>query len=419
MPTTTTDEQEVLQCADCLEEISSDDYVDNNGDPICEDCNDNYTSCSSCDEVLHNDDSYISFRDETWCQDCYTSRFSTCDDCNEVVRNDDICQVHGRSGSARYVCDDCRSDYYWCEDCDEYVHEDNYCENDLCNSCHDDRYGSDDDDDGSSSSSSQDIIRSYTYKPTPIFHKVSDNDNVYLGIELEVERGDSSIRHNEMAELINNDFLYFKNDGSLSNGFEIVTHPMTISYIKRNKNVWADILNQLRSNKYRSYDTKTCGMHIHISKNAFTTWHLYRFMKFFVDNADFVTKISQRKIENLDRWAALTDTPGSSDKEYTQDKLMYKAKKKYGNGKRYLAVNLQNDKSVEVRIFRGTLNDSSFFKNIEFVQSVYDYTKSVPDADMSLKSFLTFIKDVNEYPYLRKFIADKNINPFLNQNKSN
>jgi L-rhamnose mutarotase len=281
----------------------------------------------------------------------------------------------------------------------------------LCNDCYNDRYG-DDDDDGSSSS--KEIIRSYNYKPTPKFYKVSENDNVYLGIELEVERGDSNVTHKAMAEMVSNDFLYFKSDGSLNNGFEIVTHPMTISYIKKHKNVWADILNLLRSNKYRSYDTRTCGMHIHISKNAFTTWHLYRFMKFFVDNSDFVTKISQRKIENLDRWAALTDDPSESTKEYTQETLMYKAKKKRGNSKRYLAVNLQNDNSVEVRIFRGTLNDSSFFKNIEFVQALYDYTKSIPDPDMSLKSFLTFIKDNNEYPYLRKFIADKNINPFTN-----
>jgi L-rhamnose mutarotase len=286
----------------------------------------------------------------------------------------------------------------------------------MCNSCYSDRYG-DDDDDGSNSS--RDVIRSYNYKPTPKFFKVSDNDNVYLGIELEVERGDSSVRHDDMAKMIDNDFLYFKSDGSLSDGFEIVTHPMTISYIKKHKNVWADILNLLRSNKYRSYHTRTCGMHIHISKNAFTTWHLYRFMKFFVDNSDFVTKISQRKIENLDRWAALTDNPSESYKEFTQDRLMYKAKKKSGNDKRYLAVNLQNDNSVEIRIFRGTLNDSSFFKNIEFVQALFDYTKSITETDMSLKSFLSFIKDNNEYPYLRKFIADKNINPFLNQNKSN
>jgi L-rhamnose mutarotase len=405
MPTTTTEEQDVLQCADCSTELTSEDYVDSNGDPICEDCDEHYYTCSGCSDVNHSDDTYF-VHDDPWCSSCYHDRFSTCEDCDQTVDNDDMNTVQNRCGAEIQVCDSCRRNYYWCANCDEYVHDDNYAGNDLCNGCSDDV---DDDDE-----EEEQVIKGYGYKPRPTFFKVSENDNVYLGIELEVERGaNSETNHTKMALLIEKDFLYFKTDGSLDNGFEIVTHPMTISYIKKHKNVWADILNLLRSNKYRSYDTRTCGMHIHISKNAFTTWHLYRFMKFFVDNSDFVTKISQRKIENLDRWAALTDNPSESYKEFTQDRLMYKAKKKSGNDKRYLAVNLQNDKSVEVRIFRGTLNDSSFFKNIEFVQAVHDYTKSIPDADMSLKSFLSFIKDNNEYPYLRKFIADKNINPFL------
>jgi L-rhamnose mutarotase len=405
MPTTTTEEQDVLQCADCSTELTSEDYVDSNGDPICEDCDEHYYTCSGCSDVNHSDDTYF-VHDDPWCSSCYHDRFSTCEDCDQTVDNDDMNTVQNRCGAEIQVCDSCRRNYYWCANCDEYVHDDNYAGNDLCNGCSDDV---DDDDE-----EEEQVIKGYGYKPRPTFFKVSENDNVYLGIELEVERGaNSETNHTKMALLIEKDFLYFKTDGSLDNGFEIVTHPMTISYIKKHKNVWADILNLLRSNKYRSYDTRTCGMHIHISKNAFTTWHLYRFMKFFVDNSDFVTKISQRKIENLDRWAALTDNPSESYKEFTQDRLMYKAKKKSGNDKRYLAVNLQNDKSVEVRIFRGTLNDSSFFKNIEFVQAVHDYTKSISEADMSLKSFLSFIKDNNEYPYLRKFIADKNINPFL------
>ena len=407
MPTTTTEEQEVQSCFDCSAEITSEDYIDDHGNPICETCNHEYTSCYGCSEIMHNENANYA-EDDPYCDDCYCDRFMSCDDCGNTMRRDDSQTVHGRSGGERDVCESCRrGTYSWCVNCDEFVHDDNYAGNDLCYSCSDDVDEDDDDDE------EEQVIKGYSYKPRPIFFKISDTDNVFLGIELEVERGDSSTRHDDMAHMIDRDFLYFKTDGSLDNGFEIVTHPMTISYVRKHKNVWAEILNILRSNKYRSYDTKTCGMHIHISKNAFTTWHLYRFMKFFVDNADFVSKISQRKIANLDRWAALTDKPNTSQEEYSKDMLMYKAKKKKGNNNRYLAVNLQNSNSVEVRIFRGTLNDSSFFKNIEFVQALFDYTKSISEADMSLKTFLSFIKDNNEYPYLRKFIADKNINPFL------
>lgn len=408
MPTTT-EEQQVLQCADCSTEISSNDYFNADNKAICELCYEDYFMCEGCDETYHNDDLNVG-NDCCYCNDCYNDRYYSCDDCDTAVRSDTTNTVRNSRGWEITVCESCLSDYYYCDACGENVHEDNYAGDGLCCDCS----SSDDDDDGSSS-----IINRYDYKPRPTFFKVSENDDVYLGIELEVERGSSDVRHERMAEMIEQDFLYFKNDGSLHDGFEIVTHPMTISYIKQNKNVWADVLNKLRSNKYRSYDTSTCGMHIHISKNAFTTWHLYRFMKFFVDNSDFVTKISQRKIENLDRWAALTDDPSESHKEFTDDVLMYKAKKKRGNDKRYLAVNLRNEKSVEIRIFRGTLNDSSFFKNIEFVQALYDYTKSISESDMSLQSFFNFLRDNNEYPYLRKFIADKNLNPFILNPKSN
>lgn len=398
MPTTT-QEQEVLKCYDCSTEIDNEDFYNADNKPICESCYEYYFMCDGCNDTYHNDD-VNSGGDCCYCNDCYHDRYTECNDCGDYELNDDTSCVRNRNDREVVVCDSCRSDYFWCERCDEYVHEDNYQADDLCHRCYNETHTK--------------VIKSYDYKPTPSFFKVSPFDDVFLGIELEVERSSGAIDREDMAEMIDHDFLYFKRDGSIDDGFEIVTHPMTISYIKQNKNVWADILNNLRTNKYRSYDTSTCGMHIHISKNAFTTWHLFRFMKFFVDNSDFVTKISQRKVENLDRWAALTDNPSESGKEYTDDVLMYKAKKKRGNSKRYLAVNLQNDKSVEIRIFRGTLNDSSFFKNIEFVQATFDYTKSISETDMSLQSFFNFLRDNNEYPYLRKFIADKNLNPFNN-----
>ena len=397
----TTQELETFECADCNATIQSDidRYENCEAERICESCNHDYYACDSCSDQIHREDTQF-HNDCCYCYSCFEEYYSSCDECGSSFHNDDLNRASNTSNDTILVCDSCRDDdYCYCDGCDRNVHSSMYdCDDDRCERCI-----------GGSSG-----IKSYGYKPRPKFFKVSDNDNTYLGLELEVECKPTSTKtHKDMVRAIDCEELYFKRDGSLDDGFEIVSHPMTISYIKQNKSKWSNMLHELRSSGYRSYDTSTCGMHIHISKNAFTTWHLYRFMKFFVDNSDFVTKISQRKVDNLDKWAALTDNPREGGKEYTQESLMYKAKKKRGNIKRYLAVNLQNDNSVEIRIFRGTLNDSSFFKNIEFVQALFDYTKSIAETDMSLKSFLSFIKDNNEYPYLRKFIADKNINPFL------
>jgi hypothetical protein len=203
-----------------------------------------------------------------------------------------------------------------------------------------------------------------------------------------------------MAKEIKHDAYYFKNDGSLSNGFEIVTHPMTISYIHQHKeDVFKKMLNALINNRYRSYDSDTCGMHVHLSKKSFGTWQLYRFIKFFVDNKEFVTAISQRKIDNLNRWATI--------EEESTDAIIYKAKKKSGNHRRYVAINLQNDKTIELRIFRGTLNYQSFMKNIEFCYALFNFTRDC--KDITLVAFKEYISNSSEYNMLNKFIKTKNL----------
>ncbi len=246
------------------------------------------------------------------------------------------------------------------------------------------------------------LIHSYSYRPNPEFFKLSFENNriPFFGIELEVERKSSSdISHDEMVELIDDGMYYFKSDGSLNDGFEIVTHPLSFNYIHSSQDIFKNMLQQLQKNGYNSYDANTCGMHIHISKNAFSTWHFYRFLKFFVENKEFVVAISQRKLDKLQKWANI--------EENTNDELIYKAKKKYGNSSRYVAVNLSNSHTIEIRIFRGTLNFNSFMKNIEFVHALYSYTMESNDCTLDgLKKYLT---TTCEYPNLKKFLKLKNL----------
>ena len=159
------------------------------------------------------------------------------------------------------------------------------------------------------------FINSYSFRPSMKFCSLSnENKNApFFGIELEVERKNSNgLKHKYMAGMIQHDHWYFKTDGSLTDGFEIVSHPMTFNYIKQSEKTFADSLKLLVENGYNSYDANTCGMHIHISKANFTTWHLYRFLKFFVENKEFIVSISQRKMEKLKKWANIEDDNDSS-----------------------------------------------------------------------------------------------------------
>jgi len=316
-------------------------------------------NCSGCNGIYR----YNSM----WINDAYMERYDLVHDCNGDIRNID------------HV-------YYWESDCEWHDEPEEGSDEDE-----------DDDDDMDSAT-----INSYSYRPSMKFCSLSnENSNApFFGIELEVERKNSKgLKHKYMAGMIQHEHWYFKTDGSLTDGFEIVTHPMTFNYIQQNEKTFNDSLRLLVENGYNSYDANTCGMHIHISKNNFTTWHLYRFLKFFVENKDFIVSISQRKMEKLRKWANIEDDSDSS--------LIYKSKKKDGNNERYVAINLQNKATLEIRIFRGTLNINSFMKNIEFAHALFMYTKE--NKDISLGGFKMYIDSSCDYSNLKKFINLKNL----------
>ena len=333
----------------------------------------------------------------TRCGNCFYTHRNNCIETNSIFRHNGewIDDSYMEDNNLVFDCDGdiAHTDdlYYW--ECDgEYHHSPEY----------DDDDNEDDEDDEDDCDMDAACINSYSYRPSMNFHKLSnENENApFFGIELEVERKNSNgLKHRYMAGLIRHEHWYFKTDGSLTDGFEIVTHPMTFNYIKQAEKTFSDSLKLLVENGYNSYDANTCGMHIHISKNNFTTWHLYRFLKFFVENKEFIVAISQRKMEKLKKWANIEDDNDSS--------LIYKAKKKDGNSERYVAINLKNTQTIEIRIFRGTLNLNSFMKNIEFAHSLFMYTKE--NKDISLDGFKMYIESSCDYSNLKKFINLKNL----------
>ena len=69
-------------------------------------------------------------------------------------------------------------------------------------------------------------VHDYYYKPEPIFYGTGSR---YLGVELEIDEGGESHENaGQILRLANSgdELVYCKHDGSLNEGFEIVTHPM-------------------------------------------------------------------------------------------------------------------------------------------------------------------------------------------------
>ena len=308
----------------------------------------------------------IDVQRETLCSDCALevfndndgrSHFQECECCQTLEIFYDM-----RTWDNRRYCERCYEDnVYTCEHCDESRWQD------------DDHDCTDDDYDDNRSG----VIHNFDYKPYPQFF---GSGKYYLGFELEVESNNN--RHND-AEYAQNDLgahAYMKSDGSLNDGFEIVTHPHTLDEYQKNFN-WQGI-KKLSKRGCKSWQTSTCGIHVHVSRTAFgdsvepkyssnewNDWvlkrqaHELRFMKLIYDNQRQVERISGRASS-----FARFDDKGN---------LVNKVKHGHQRNDRYSAVNTENENTLEVRVFRGSLRPERVLSALEFVHASVEYTREL------------------------------------------
>lgn len=200
----------------------------------------------------------------------------------------------------------------------------------LCNACYDYFSGNDDSDE----SSFDKFIFEHDYKPEPIFHrnKYERKNNLYCGIELEIQ-GDNKI--GVVEENVSDPFFYYKNDGSLTeDGIEIVSHPATLKY---HKDHWKKMFDSFYSNGMDDLDN--CGLHFHFNRDFFTNNNIASLDYFINKNVDIVERIGGRKINN-------------AYFEIIDKRLSDWGKDVYRD--RYVALNLQNENTIEIRFFAST-----------------------------------------------------------------
>jgi len=254
-------------------------------------------------------------------------------------------------------------------------------------------------------------IYSYGYRPSPIFlHTTLDQrPRLYLGWELEVEIKDNIYDNvlNTAGSYTRNLNLYLKEDGSLNYGFEIVSMPMTLNYFNEHSDAYKAFFKVLVRMGCRSYQTDTCGMHIHLSRKPFkSSLHLYKFMRMVYDNPQLTLTVSQRVRSLLDRWASLD----KEDKQVLARKALKHphrtSRNDYESAGKYVAVNTDNRSTVELRIFRGTLNFNSFCKNLQYAHSLFTYTRDSAVSKTNSEEYLAWLKlNANNYPNLSDFFS--------------
>jgi len=218
--------------------------------------------------------------------------------------------------------------------------------------------------------------------------------DLYLGPEIEVECTNGSIRTGAdwVYKQAGDNAVYLKHDGSLSHGFEIVGHPGTLGYYMNHFN-W-DAITGLSDLGFKSWNRRSCGLHLHMSRSAFTgPKHLFKFFYLMYKNSPQMIKFAGRE-SNYASWdiRSFLNRQGWYDESVTVqgNSMMDMAKAKSQNDNRYCAINVRNRATIELRFFRPSLRPETVQAAIQMADAAFRYTAGVSTVDVMKNNALAF-----------------------------
>jgi hypothetical protein len=298
------------------------------------------------------------------CEQCSCEKCVVCtthDSCNcSMCENCDQCSEHG-------VCE-CS----YCEGCEENHTRPTCRECDRCSRC----------------CECDKVISDY-HSHKGIYRKCDHLTPFYTGFELEVE----CIKRDR--EGVAGEFsvpkTFLEGDGSLNNGFEIISQPLCQ---KCAKETLIAVSEKAKKLELRSYDTQTCGFHVHISRRALSRVQLEKLNHFISsDNEELLIAIARR---NPQQWAKIVKKSRWNIAEDSESE------------ERYRALNLSNDSTIEFRIFKGTTNTNSLVMYLEFVWASLAFCNQTSFSRLDTLSFLRFVrKERKQYLTLYNYLTLK------------
>lgn len=406
------------------------------------DFNSRYRICTDCGVAgLKEDMTYCESAGDWYCPDCRDENLFQCADCDRWYPCDEAIQVHDGWRGTKLVCEDCAIEYgAFCDNCGEFhewddlihcVDTDNYfcrhnwrCYRDLhqCADCEewfeydDNVYWNDRDEEYY-------CERCYEYHESGVssYHSHDYDDfrcldgekrgqDLFMGFELETCVGD---RRNEsdVVDYTESEFgSYFamEEDGSIGNGIEFITQPCTLSYHLDQLPAIADWTRYLVRHGYDSHNSGRCGFHVHLDKKYFgkkLDSATAKLLFIFERHWDNLLRFSRRNANQV-RWCKPHDNNDCMETAYNPETGMYeqrwcvpgkkltsimKAPKDYD--KRYRAVNLQPSSTIEIRLWRGSLNMETIEATLKFTARLAELCKKASAVELNSMTFDDLLGD--------------------------
>lgn len=227
-------------------------------------------------------------------------------------------------------------------------------------------------------------------------------NEITFGIELEVtqDRDESNPMYpDDLADIIEERYsgiFICERDGSIGEGVEIISMPMTIAWYRNNKERIRELMELCIENGYAGEKGNLCGLHVHFGRKGlgFSDEELAMYPP---EKREMIKSRRQREVEeniiNLletfqeqmkrisgrksYNWCDFVSSGESSVTDIRKECESYYSRSNRGShGQRYHAVNFTNDKTVEIRIMRSTLNFDTFDSRIMILYSLASLSKS-------------------------------------------
>lgn len=229
------------------------------------------------------------------------------------------------------------------------------------------------------------------------------NQKLY-GVELELAT-DKTVRQMIDAQGDPVRFLC-KADGSITGSkkgrYECVTIPMSMS---EHRTLWTRFFANIGSKTDFDVSTQTNnGMHVHIGRNLFTDKHLKNFAWFITapEHREFILQLSQRTQESFDRWSPCPkyNTMVSHLKAYNNCVTSVSGLRGAVN-----VGNTRNKPTVEVRIFKGIVSCAEVLRNLEVVDSIFEFTRPVTEGGhctyqtLTIDNYYNWVKSTPKTQY--------------------
>lgn len=381
----------IANYSETLEESFKNSNIDYEIGYICEDCGDFIIEFEEYN-VYSNEGTIYKI-----CEHCInnSSIYFYCDDC-DTWYDDSVYRYETQNGNI--ICETCRdNNYVECDSCHELVYRDDYiycddCDLCFCESCWDDHHHDDE------------VLYDYhSFNDWELHSQPNENPDFYIGHELEIDLGDD-IR--EARDIITRHLpCICMHDGSLSyRGLEMISHPLSYNYMLSKENDYRDTFNELtHSLNYKSHNTSSCGLHFHITRPQ-NTDIIDRIILFMETYKEEIITFSRRKHYEITSWCNFLSDRRTSVNEKELKSLDY-IKKYKETSNRYMALNLTNSRTIEFRIFKGTLKYETFMACFEFV---YFLTKLASNLEIPIEE-LTWERVTSNGIYLKQYVDDHEI----------